>query len=142
MDAIKHPSYLHAIDQMDKAGIDYGKTWTAQEIAEMVRMKPESVEFSFAVMGIREELRKRGYNFTSRGTNGQNFFIAPPETNADEMMRMQRKAVKSLINAVVLGSTTDKSRLTDEQQKRHEAVLERAATRAALISRTTKALHQ
>lgn len=135
---IKHPIYLHALDIMEAEGIDYGAAWSVLQLSTMLRCNPETWEFRSSMINIRARLRERGYNFTARGTSGQVWQIAPPETNADEMQRLQKTAIRAVVNAVVLGTATDTSRLTTDQKARHDATLERAGTRAALLNRTTK----
>lgn len=115
--------------------IAYGFTVTMEEMEEALDGKRGTVAFNLDVQKIRAALRHRGMNFSQRGLRGEGFHIMPPNTNADTMEGMARAAVNALTAAVVLGSTTDQSQLTDQERQRHDAATQKAAARLALLSR-------
>ena len=122
---------------LDENEIDYGFTVQADELSRFLDLKPDTVEFAFAVQNIRKELRKRGMVFTSRGENGERYVVAPPAKNQGEMARMQRTAINAMKQGVILGTSTPVEMLTADERRRHEALTERMATRLALVSRKT-----
>ena len=75
----------------------YGLTVTTEEMEAALEEKFGSVEFNMEILNIRMVLRHRGMNFSQRGLRGAGFHIAPPNTNADEMERMNRLAMNSSI---------------------------------------------
>lgn len=126
--------------EANEARLSYGAAFTTAELEEFFGVQSDRLAFRVEVMAIRSELLKRGMNFTERGQNGAGFVIAQPNTNADEVERMQRAAMSSMGRSVVLASTTPLELLTEEEKRRHEAVAEKAATRLALLSRTAPQL--
>lgn len=129
------PEWKHALSEMENEGIEYGATFTVEWFREILRQEPDTVQFAMSIHSIRVALRERGMNLTSVGQDGKAWFIAPPQTNAREMQRMQRKAIRAMQQGVILGTNTPTELLSDTDRKRHEAVLERLAIRTALISR-------
>lgn len=115
--------------------IAYGFTVTMEEMEEALGGKRGTVAFNIDVFKIREALRHRGMNFSERGLRGSGFHVMPANSNANTMEGMARAAVNALTAAVVLGSTTDQSQLTDQERQRHEAATQKAAARLALLSR-------
>lgn len=115
--------------------IAYGFTVTMEEMEEALDGKRGTVAFNIDVFKIREALRHRGMNFSERGLRGSGFHVMPANSNANTMEGMARAAVNALAAAVVLGSTTDQSQLTDQERQRHEAATQKAAARLALLSR-------
>jgi hypothetical protein len=120
----------------------YGLTVTTEEMEAALEEKTGSVEFNMAILNIRMVLRHRGMNFSQRGFRGAGFHIAPPNTNAEEMERMNRVAVNSLKASVILGTKTNLNLLSECERKRHEAVTEKMAHRVALLGRTSSSLGQ
>jgi hypothetical protein len=120
----------------------YGLTVTTEEMEAALEEKIGTVEFNMAILNIRIVLRHRGMNFSQRGLSGAGFHIAPPNTNAEEMERMNRVAVNSLTASVILGTRTNLNLLSECERKRHEAVTEKMAHRVALLGRTSSSLGQ
>jgi hypothetical protein len=120
----------------------YGLTVTTEEMEAALEEKIGTVEFNMAILNIRIVLRHRGMNFSQRGFRGAGFHIAPPNTNAEEMERMNRVAVNSLTASVILGTKTNLNLLSECERKRHEAVTEKMAHRVALLGRTSSSLGQ
>jgi hypothetical protein len=129
------PEWKHALSEMEKLGIKYGSTFSLEWFEKTLKQTRDTVEFAMSIHQIRVHLRTRGMNLTSIGQNGQGWFIAPPQTNAHEMLRMQRKAIRAMQQGVILGTNTPLEILEAADRKRHEGVLERLAIRSALISR-------
>jgi hypothetical protein len=120
----------------------YGLTVTTEEMEEALDEKFGTAAFNMAIFEIRAVLRHRGMNFSQRGLHGAGFQILPPNTNADEMERMNRVAVNSLKASVILGTKTDLRLLSDCERKRHESVTEKMAHRAALLGRSNASIGQ
>jgi len=120
----------------------YGLTVTTEEMEAALEEKFGTVEFNMEILNIRMVLRHRGMNFSQRGLRGAGFHIAPPNTNADEMERMNRLAMNSLKASVILGTSTNLNLLSECERKRHEAVTEKMAHRVALLGRTSSSLGQ
>lgn len=115
--------------------IQYGAQFTSDELVKFLDQPEESIGFAMSIHEIRKALRRRGMVFTARGEFGKGYKISPPCANADEMKRMERAAVSSLREAVVLGTSTPLDILTSDERKLHEALLEKVSTRLALIAR-------
>lgn len=115
--------------------VTYGSTFDTIELANDLGADVDSVQFAFSINEIRKALRRCGMNLTSRGTGGAQYVVVPPQTNMHEMVRMQRSAINSLREGVILGTSTPLDLLESDDRRRHEAVLEKMATRFALLSR-------
>jgi hypothetical protein len=120
----------------------YGLTVTTEEMEAALEEKFGTVEFNMEILNIRMVLRHRGMNFSQRGLRGAGFHIAPPNTNVDEMERMNRLAMNSLKASVILGTKTNLNLLSECERKRHEAVTEKMAHRVALLGRTSPSIGQ
>jgi len=120
--------------------IEFGVSWTSDYLEAVLQCKADSVEFRFSIDKISRELVHRGMYITSEGSNGAVYRVVMPNRNAHVMHRMQRKAINAMYKSVALGENTPRKMLTTDEQRVHEAVLEKAATRLALLSRSEKLL--
>lgn len=120
--------------------IEFGVSWTSDYLEAALQCKSDSVEFRFSIDKISRELVRRGMYITSEGSNGTVYRVVMPKHNAHVMHRMQRKAINAMYKSVTLGENTPRKMLTTDEQRVHEAVLEKAATRLALLSRSEKLL--
>ena len=120
--------------------IEFGVSWTSDYLEAALQCKADSVEFRFSIDKISRELVHRGMYITSEGSNGTVYRVVMPNRNAHVMHRMQRKAINAMYKSVALGENTPRKMLTTDEQRVHEAVLEKAATRLALLSRSEKLL--
>lgn len=126
--------------EANEARLTYGAAFTTAEFEEFFGVQSDRLAFRVEVMAIRAELLKRGMNFTERGQNGAGFVIAQPNTNADEVERMQRAAISAMGRSIVLARTTPLELLDHEARRKHESVTEKAAIRHALLCRTVPQL--
>lgn len=126
--------------EANEARLTYGAAFKTEDLEAFFGVQSDRLAFRVEVIAIRAELLKRGMNFTERGQNGAGFVIAQPNTNADEVERMQRAAISAMGRSVVLATTTPMQLLTEQERRKHEAVAEKAATRLALLSRTAPQL--
>lgn len=129
------PLWKAWLDDMRELGkLEFGGFFAHHEIASHLSCPVDSLEYAFAMVEIRKALRREGKNLTGRGTGGEGFLITPPEMNAKAMTDLQSKAIRSLREGVILGTTTPLELLDAEAKRKHLAVLEKLATRLALVS--------
>lgn len=119
----------------DVGRVSYGAVFTVAELETSLSCKKETIEFQLAVSSIRKELRREGKNLTARGQGGVAFVITQPDANYLEMQHLQRVAITSLQEGLILGSTTPLELLDAEARARHEATLAKIAVRTALVCR-------
>lgn len=132
-EARKYPLWREFVESEN---INFGSSWSVETLAKKLECDPSSVEFQFAIDAIRRAIRKHGMYLSSAGSNGLTYRVVEAHQNADVMQRMQRKAIRSMRASVELGANTPRELLDAEQQRRHEAILERASTRLALVNRS------
>lgn len=134
----QHPLWRDFIVKNKTEGsLVFGSFFKVETMEDHLGCKSDSVEFAFAIAAIRKALRREGKNFTERGQHGLGFLITPPEFNHKEMDRLQASAISALREGVVLGTNTPIELLDAESRRKHEAVLEKMATRLALVTRRT-----
>lgn len=115
--------------------IKFGATFTSEELVKFFGEPEDSLKFAMAIHDLRKALRRRGMNFTARGQFGKGYCIPQPNTNADEIQRMQRAAISAMREAHILGTSTPTNLLTDEERRLHDACVERIANRLVLMTR-------
>jgi hypothetical protein len=131
------PLWRTCLEELRARGqIQYGATIDATYLEQALDCSRDSIEFSFLVSNIRHELLEDGYYLSGRGQSGNQFVILPPASNADVMTAYAREAANALKRGVILGTNTRLDTLSEADRKRHESVLERIATKAALVSRS------
>jgi hypothetical protein len=135
-DTIKLPEWKHALDKMQEIGTDYGAVFEAKWLSIVMKMEPDTLQFGIAISSIRKALRREGKHLTGQGQNGERYIIAPPQDNYRELHRLNKIAVRSLKEGVILGTSTPTDMLDANDRRRHEALTERLAIRSALLRRT------
>lgn len=134
------PLWKNLLDEMQREGLAENKVYPIEHFTKGIGASLDSLELVFGIAEITKALRRLGWVLTSRGQKGTQYVLLPHERNADEMVRLNNVARRALREAVVLGNATPLDKLTDEQRRRHEAVLEKTATRHALLARAQKAI--
>lgn len=132
---VRLPLWKDTLEKMRASGINYGQTFSAEFFEERLRGKRDEIQFRIGISEIRRELEKDGFYLSGRGQKGNQFVILPPESNSDIMLGYQRHAIDALKRGVILGTSTCLDTLKDSERRKHEAVLERMAIKAALMCR-------
>ena len=133
----KLPLWKSCLEKMrSQSLINYGEVIDAPFFEEHLECKRDSMEFGLAVSSIRRELEEDGFYLSGRGQKRNQFVILPPASNANVMNAYSRAAVDALKRGVILGTNTRLDTLTESEKRRHEGILERLATRAALVARS------
>jgi len=131
----KLPLWKSCLEEMrTQSMLNYGAVFEASFFEKCLECNRNSMEFGLAISSIRRELEADGYYL--RGQKGNQFVILAPETNANIMNAYSRAAVTALKRGVILGTNTRLDTLTESERRRHEGMLERLATRAALVERS------
>lgn len=120
------------------AMVNYGQSIDAAFFEAELLCQRDSIEFSLAISQIRRELELDGFYLSGRGQKGNQFVILPPASNANIMDAYSRAALDALRRGVILGTNTRLDTLTESEKRRHEGILERLATRAALVARSSQ----
>lgn len=136
--AVRLPLWRNCLEKMIQEGLYYGKPYSKEWFEEELKCPFNGMEFSFAITQIRQELEEKGFYLSGRGQKGTGFVIVPAAANADVMKSYQKAAAQALQRALVLGSNTDTTQLTDMEKRKHEAVLERVAIKTALLQRASE----
>lgn len=137
-ETVRLPLWKNALDKMREEGITHGKTYEASWFEEHLKCERTDMRFGISVSEIRRELEKDGFYLSGRGQKGNQFVILPPESNADVMVAYQRAALDALKRGVILGTNTRLDSLKDSERRRHEALLQKMATKAILMQRSTQ----
>ena len=128
------------LDEMRaKDMVHYGAAIPAEFFEEALKAPRNSMEYGLGVSSIRRELLQDGLFLSGRGQRGKQFVFLQPAANANVMAGYQRAAVDALTRGVILGTSTPIDLLTEGERRRHEGLLERIATRAALVQRSAQA---
>ena len=139
-EAVRLPIWKHALEQMRLAGIEYGKTFTAEWLEEKLRTKRDTMGFGLAISEIRRQLEWDGFYLSGRGHKGDQFVIMTPESNQDVMRGYGRAALDALTRGVILGTNTRLDTLTANERRKHEAMLEKLAFKLALCKKAGDAV--
>lgn len=134
------PLWKNCLELMLEEKVEHGKTYAAEFFEAQLKEARDTMRFSLAISEIRKELEKLGFYLSGRGQSGNQWIILPAENNADMMLTYQRAAIDSLKRGVILGTHTRLDLLNEQDRKRHEKVLEKLATRAALIAKPQSVL--
>jgi hypothetical protein len=134
-ETMRLPEWKHCLDKMIDLGIDYGAIFETKWLAQTMRMDPESMHFSLAISEIRKALRAEGKWLSGEGQNGARLVIRQPQDNYREVARLSRAAQTALVQGTILGTSTPVELLDANERRRHEAITERIAKRAALMGR-------
>lgn len=137
---IRLPLWKACLDEMLEQGVAHGQTYETKWFEERLRMTRDCMRFGLDISEIRRELEKRGYYLCGRGQNGNQYVILPPENNADVMAAYSREATRALARGVILGTNTRLDLLSAEDRRRHESMLAKLATKAALCAKPKQTL--
>lgn len=135
---VRLPLWKNCLEEMRMSGVSYGQTFSAEYFETHLRCSRNDMRFGIAISEIRRELENDGFYLCGRGGNGNQFAILPPANNADQMLHYSRRAADALKRGVILGTNTRLDTLTDSERRRHEGLLERMATKAALLQRSAQ----
>lgn len=130
------PAWRTLVNKMISDDITYEKSFPTQELEIFLNLKRDDPSFAFAMSHIRKVLLAKGMYLTSRGMKGECFIVLPAARNAEVMSAYSRRASDMLTNGIMLGSTTIKDTMTDEEKRRHDSVLEKLAHKAVLLRRS------
>jgi len=133
---LKLPLWKNCLDEMRIEGVVYGKTYTAEYFEEQLKSPRDSMAFGLGIAEIRRELEKDGFYISGRGQKGNQFVILPPASNSNVMRGYQRQALDAMKRGVILGTNTRLDLLSDDERKKHEALLEKMAVRTVLMNRS------
>jgi hypothetical protein len=135
MEVLRLPLWKNCLDEMLHAGVEYGKTYTAEFFEERLKAQRDSMNFSLDISKIRAALLSHGFFLSGRGQKGEQFVIVDAAANTAVMENFQSQAIKALRAGVILGTNTRVDVLTTEERRRHESTLEKLAIRSTWISR-------
>lgn len=133
---LKLPLWKACLDAMRSEGLAYNKILPATFFEEWLKCERTSMPYSLSLSMIRRELESDGFYLSGRGQKGDSFIILPPENNRDVMAMYQRQALDALRRGVILGTNTRLDSLPAADRKKHESMLEKIATRCALMQRS------
>jgi len=137
-ETVRLPLWKSCLDDMIASGIQFGNVYPTTYFEERLRLCRESLRFGLDISEIRKSLEHLGFYLCGRGQKGEQFVILPPEANADVMAAYSRAASQALTRGVILGTNTRLDTLSTEARRRHESMLTKLATKAALVSRPWK----
>ena len=133
------PLWRSCLDEMTtKSMINYGASIPAEFFEEQLKCERSSMEFGLAISNIRRELEQDGFYLSGRGQKGSQFVILQPASNVDVMAGYSRAAIDALRRGTILGTNTRLDTLSESERRRHEGLLERLATKAALVHRSSQ----
>ena len=121
--------------EMRREGVEAGKTYSVEWFENRLAAKQDTPEYGIAVSRIRRALEHDGLYLTARGQVGSGFILLPPAANDALMRAYEHGGTDMFQRAVILGSNTDLTKLTNGERRRHEATLARIAQKAALVNR-------
>jgi hypothetical protein len=139
-EALRLPLWKSCLEDMISGGVTYSDTFDTAYFENSLRCDRATMEFGIAMSKIRAGLLEYGLYLSGRGGHGEQYTIVDPAANMKVMEQYQREAIVALRKGVILGTNTDMKLLTPDEQRRHEAVLERMAIRSALMGRKTNEL--
>jgi hypothetical protein len=137
----KLPLWQSCLQTIREKGMTfYGAVIESSFFEEQLSCDRNSAEFSLRISDIRHELLQDGFYLSARGQKGEQFVILQPAANAKVMNSFQRMASNALKRGVILGTNTRLDLLSEGERRRHEAILERLATRSILVSRAQQVI--
>lgn len=108
------PEWQTCLAAMRDKGLDYGSEFEASWVAKQLKLKEGTVQFGFAVANIANALTKEGKHLYRRGPK---FYVLEANKNHLIVQKRRSKAVDHLVKGIILSSTTDKQRLTEEERR-------------------------
>lgn len=134
-EVVRLPLWKSCVEHMLAEGVEYGKTYTAEYFEERLRCPRDSMQFGLAVSEIRRSLETKGFYISGRGLKGDSFIILEPNKNQNILRSYGQTATDALKRGVILGTNTRLDLLNEEDRRKHESILEKMATRLALMQR-------
>jgi hypothetical protein len=129
----KLPLWRSLADTMLQSGLTFGSSYTTEFIEQGLSAKRDSPKFNFGIHNMRKKtFEHRGFSF-KKIHKEERYVILQANMNESEMARFSRKASSALRRGVILGTNTPLNLLGAEERRRHESMLEKLATRHALI---------
>jgi hypothetical protein len=125
------------VEDLRAAGrLKYGEMIECEFFEKRLTKRRHDPFFHVQVSGIRRLLEEEGLYLSGRGLKGNAYRIAEAHENANHVVGHMKHSRREAKRAVILGSTTDTSQLTDAERLRHESVTNKAAVSLALLKRT------
>ncbi len=132
--AIKLPAWRNCAEAIASAAIDYGDTIPASWVSAWLRVSPaEQMRYGTQISKIRARLEEDGFYLIQKEDGS--LLVAQPEHNVSKVAQRNRASLKLLKRAVLLGESTDASKLDDANRRLLEHENNKAATRLALMGR-------
>lgn len=119
-------------------GLEHGKEWGIEFFEEQLRIKRDRLSFGMMISEVNEQLEKRGYHLTSRGTNGVSYYIAPLEKSSSITSALNRKAMRLLKRSAVFAQSTLREhggKMDEKEKRRLEKQSQIQAMRYVLMTR-------
>jgi hypothetical protein len=135
--SVKSESVLKCLEFIT-ADIHFGKTWPTAELAAQMNMAADSIQFGMAISEVNKCLERRGYHLSSRGKNGQSYFVESLDRSGSITAAMNRDALNTLKRAVVFAHGVVQNhgdKLSESQRRRLEKQAEISAMRYVIASR-------
>lgn len=101
----------------------FGSFHTNEQISEWSGYKLGTLEFSFFVSSVRQQLVKEGMWLSGEGQEGKGFFVIRPSENSIVASRNKNAARKVLSSMKTLLEQTPLTDLTEAEQRRHDKEL-------------------
>lgn len=130
---VRLPLWRECVKEMLANGVNHGDVFPSKYFEDWLRVPPDSMRFGLDISNIRRVLEQNGYYLSGRGQKGEQFVILPPKANTSVMHAYSRSATDALKRGVILGTNTRIDLLGAEDRRRHEAMLEKMATKLALV---------
>jgi hypothetical protein len=121
-----------------REGIEFGKSWKIDTLANQLNMEPKSIQFSMAMSEVNKALEREGYHLTTRGKHGQEYFVESIDRSSKIGASMNSDALRMFKRAVVYlhgVSSNHADKLTESQKRKIEKQAEVSALRYVLASR-------
>ena len=121
------------VDQLDAKWpkVNEGDVIRLQDLAGHLRLDVQSFRFKGVLMAWRKKI-EREHNLLSVGTGDGAIRFADPAERVAYAARKVKSGRKAMIRGIVVANGTDAGRLTDEQRKARQSLLDMNATRAKL----------
>lgn len=120
------------------AEISHGKEWQSKDLADLLQMQPNNMQFGLAMSEVNLALEKQGYHLSTRGTQGKKYFVEPIDRTCAIGASMQRDAMNTLKRAVIFlngVAINHAEKISEGEKRRIEKQAEQAALRYVLCKR-------
>ena len=137
-ETVRLPLCKSALETMREQGMSYGSQWKVEFFEQHLRCPKDNNAFQFAMLALRDALEKEDGYYLRQTENGLIWeiptAIGHEETAQTFDSRLRRYAVRS-INLRSATLTNPQAQLSEDERRRMESNLEKAAMRLCLISR-------